>query len=89
MHQSIDKRNKIVIYLIFLILLSTTDNKFLKSQKINAVAINKIDVSGLSNNDNLQITNKLNELLFKNILFVTQENIYKIDCLILWQFLNY
>ena len=78
MHQSIDKRNKIVIYLIFLILLSTTDNKFLKSQKINAVAINKIDVSGLSNNDNLQITNKLKELLFKNILFVTQENIYKI-----------
>ena len=78
MHQSIDKKKNIVIYLIFLILLSTTGNKSLEFQKINAVTINKINVSGLSSNNNLQITNKLKGLLFKNILFITQGNINKI-----------
>jgi len=78
MHQSIDKKNKIIIYLIFLILLSTIGNKSLEFQKIDTVTINMIDVSGLSNNNNLQITNKLKGLLFKNILFITQDNINKI-----------
>tara|TARA_B110000438_G_scaffold143360_1_gene138227 strand:- start:5806 stop:6375 length:570 start_codon:yes stop_codon:yes gene_type:complete len=35
--------------------------------------INKINVSGLSNDNNLKITKKLNDLLFTNILFVNEE----------------
>ena len=73
MHQLIDKKKKILIYLIFLIILSTTTNKSFKIQNNYSVMINKINVSGLSNDNNLKITKKLNDLLFTNILFVNEE----------------
>ena len=78
MHQLIDKKNKIIIYLIFLVILSTTSNKSLEFQKNYSVTINKVNVSGLSNRNNLEITDKLEELLFKNILFINRNNIDKI-----------
>ena len=48
MHQSIDKKNKVVIYLIFLFILSTTSGKFTEKQKDYSLKINKINVEGLS-----------------------------------------
>jgi len=77
MHQLIGKKKKILIYLIFLIILSTTTNKSFKIQNNYSVMINKINVSGLSNDNNLKITKKLNDLLFTNILFINEEVIKK------------
>ena len=75
MHQLIGKQKKITIYLILLIILSTINNRFLESQKIHFTNINKIDVVGLSNNNNLQIADNLKELLFKNIFFINRKEI--------------
>ena len=75
MHQLTDKKNKVLIYLIFLIILSTTNNKSLNIQKNYSTTINKISVSGLSNKQNLQITNKINKLLIRNIFFINEEDI--------------
>ena len=70
MHQLIDKKKKILVYLIFLIILSTTSKKSLEIQKSYSVMINKINVSGLSTDKNLQITKELNSLLFRNIFLL-------------------
>lgn len=75
MHQLTNKKNKVLIYLIFLIILSTTNNKSLNTQKNYSATINKISVSGLSNKQNLQITNKINKLLIRNIFFINEEDI--------------
>ena len=72
MHQLIDKKNKIAIYLIFLIILSTTNNKSLEFQNDYSVKIKKFYVSGLSTNNNQQIEDKLNKSLFGNIFFINQ-----------------
>ena len=42
MHQLIDKKDKIIIYLIFLIILSTTSGKFIKNQNNYSYKINQI-----------------------------------------------
>ena len=78
MLQLIDKKKKILIYIILLIILSTTSNISLENQKNTSVLIDTINVSGLSNNTNLEIAQKLNHLLFKNIFFINQESIKKI-----------
>jgi len=75
MHQSIGKNKKILIYLILLIILSTTSNKSLEAKKKFSVNINKITVSGLSRDNNLEITKKLNNLLFRNIFFIDKNHI--------------
>ncbi len=78
MHQLIDKKNKIVIYLVFLIILSTPSNKLPQTEKTYSATINKFVVTGLPINNNLQITEKLNELIFNNIFFLNKENISRI-----------
>jgi cell division protein FtsQ len=75
MLQLIDKKKRILIYLLFLIILSTTNNKSLESQKNYSITINKINVSGLSNDKNLKITSQLNSLLFRNIFFIDKNYI--------------
>ena len=75
MHQLIDKNKRILIYLIFLIILSTTSNKSLEVKKNYSVKINKITVSGLSNDNNLLIAKNLNNLLFKSIFFIDKNYI--------------
>jgi cell division protein FtsQ len=77
MHQLIDKKNKIIIYFIFLIILSSVTNKSLENQDSSFIKIKKINVSGLSNNNNLKIKKKLSELLSKNIFLINKENIKK------------
>ena len=78
MQKIIDKKKKILVYLIFLIILSTTSKKSLEIQKNYSVMINKINVSGLSTDKNLQITKELNSLLFRNIFFIDKDYIKKI-----------
>ena len=42
MHQLIDKKNKLVIYLLLLVILSTVTNKPLESKNINSILSNRI-----------------------------------------------
>jgi cell division protein FtsQ len=78
MRQLIDKKNKIIIYLIFLLVLSTTSNKTLKIQKKYSSNVIKINVSGLSSLHNLKIVNLLNDMTYKNIFFISSKEIDKI-----------
>ena len=78
MHLSIDKRNKVIIYLIFLIILSTTSGKFLKQQKRNSLKINNIKVLGLTIAKNLEIQKDLSGIFYQNIFFLGKEEIDKI-----------
>lgn len=77
MLQSIDKKNRIFIYLLILIILSTTNHKSIEPKK-SFNRINKIKVSGLSENNNIKITEKLKQSLSKNIFFLKSENINRI-----------
>ena len=77
MHQSIGKKNKIIIYLLFLFILSTVSVKTLNSQKSYSSKINKIDIVGLSNSNNIDLANKLSYLFYKNIFFLQKEEINK------------
>jgi cell division protein FtsQ len=78
MHQLIDKKNRILIYLIFLVVLSTINNKSLEIYKKKPIKPIKINVSGLSSNNNLEIKEELNKLYFKNIFFIDKEDIVQI-----------
>jgi len=78
MHQEIDKKNKIYFYLfLFILLTSINNNSFLK--KINSLLkINNIEVQGLSENENHQLSNKFRLLLFQNIFLVSNESFKEI-----------
>ena len=78
MHQSIDKKNKVIIYLVFLLILSTTKGKILEQQKRYSLKINNIKVYGLTNSKNLEIKNDLKDFFHKNIFFIGKEEINKI-----------
>ena len=78
MHQSIDKKNKVIIYIIFLFILSTTSGKYLKQQKKHTLKINNIKVFGLTAAKNLEIQNDLKGIFYQNILFPGKEEINKI-----------
>jgi len=78
MLQLIDKKNKIIIYLIFLLILSTTSGKFVENKNNYFSTINKINVVGLSNSENRKILKKLSNLFYENILMVRKEEIKNI-----------
>jgi cell division protein FtsQ len=78
MHQLIDKKNKIIIYLLFLFILSTTSTKFVENKNNYSFSINKINIQGLSNPESKNIFNQLNDLLYSNILFIERDDIKKI-----------
>ena len=78
MHQSIDKKNKIIIYLVFLLILSTSSGKLIEKQKRYTLKINNIKVFGLTLAKNLEIKNDLNSILYQNIFFIGKEEIKKI-----------
>ena len=77
MHQLIDKKSKITIYIILLLILSTTSGKFLESQNSYSYKINQINIKGLSSNENLKIYNDLKNLFYKNILLLNKDEIKK------------
>ena len=78
MHQLIDKKNKIIIYLLLLFILSTTNKKLVENQNSYSSKINQINIEGLSNADNSRIFNELNNLFYKNILLVDKEEIQRV-----------
>jgi cell division protein FtsQ len=78
MHQSIDKKNKVIIYLIFLFILSTTKGKILEQQKRYSLKINDIKVYGLTISKNLEIKDDLKDFFYQNIFFISKEEINKI-----------
>ena len=78
MHQSIGKKNKIIIYIIFLFVLSTTSEKISVQQKKYSLKIDKIEVIGLSNSKNLEIQNDLSSIFYQNIFLIDSKEINKI-----------
>tara|TARA_B100000795_G_C22721094_1_gene407471 strand:- start:305 stop:982 length:678 start_codon:yes stop_codon:yes gene_type:complete len=78
MHQLIDKKNRIILYLVFLLILSTTSNKIIDNKKNYFIKIKKIEVNGLSPVNNLKILDKLNNFFYKNILTINKVEIDKI-----------
>ena len=78
MHQSTSKKNKIIIYLLFLFILSTTSAKLTSDQKKLSSSISIINIIGLSERENLEILNSLNNLLYKHIFVINEEEIRKI-----------
>ena len=78
MHQLTGKKNKIIIYLLFLFILSTPSGKFIENQNSNFSEINQINIEGLSDVNNSKILNELNNLFYKNILLVRKGEIQKV-----------
>ena len=78
MHQSTGKKNKIIIYLLFLFILSTISTKFINDQKKLSSSISKINITGLSERKNSEILNNLNNLLYKSIFVISEDEIRKI-----------
>ena len=78
MHQSRDKKNKIIIYLLFLFILSTTSAKLINDQNKLSSSISKINITGLSERKNLEILNNLNNILYKSIFVISKDEIKKI-----------
>ena len=78
MHQSTSKKNKILIYLFFLLILSTTSAKLINDKNTLSSSINKINITGLSERKNLEILNNLNNFLYKSIFVINKDEIKKI-----------
>jgi len=78
MHQSTGKKNKIIIYLLFLFILSTTSARFISDQNKPSLLISKINITGLSERKNLEILNNLNNILYKSIFVISKDEIRKI-----------
>ena len=78
MHQSKGKKNKIIIYLLFLFILSTTNAKFINDQNTTSLSVSKINTTGLSERKNLEISNNLNNFLYENIFVISKDEIKKI-----------
>ena len=78
MHPLIDKKNKIILYLLLLFILSTTNGKFSENQSRHSFKINQINIEGVSKANHLKIYNELNNLFYKNILLISKNDIQKV-----------
>ena len=59
-------------------ILSTTSGKFAENPKNYSSTVSQINVQGLSSTNNSKIFNELQDLLYKNILFVKKEEVKKV-----------
>ena len=78
MHQSTGKKNKIIIYLLFLFILSTTSAKLINNQNTLSSSVSKINITGLSERKNLEILNNLNNFFYESIFVISKDEIKKI-----------
>ena len=78
MLQLIDKKKKLLFYLILFILLSTQITKNRNDKNFFTIKVNLIEVFGLSNENNLKVSESLNTLLLQNIFFINKNNFHKI-----------
>ena len=77
MLQSTGNKKKLLFYFLLFILLSTQISKNKNNNKSPGI-INQIEVSGLSEENNLKITKSLNSILFQNIFFINKHVLLKI-----------
>ena len=73
-----DRKGKLFFYLIIFILLSTQITKNKNIIKYSTTAVNYIEVTGMSYENNLKVSESLNSLLFKNIFFINKSDINNI-----------
>ena len=78
MHQSTGKKNKIIIYLLFLFILSTTSAKLINDQSKLSSSISKINITGVAERKNFEILNNLNNFLYKSIFIISKDEIRRI-----------
>ncbi len=78
MLQRIDKKNKIYIYLFIFFLLSTFNNIQIINSSFLKFNIDEIEVSGLSEKNNLEITKEIKKKLIENIFLIKKEFLLKI-----------
>lgn len=78
MLQKIDKKNKVYIYLFIFFLLSTLNNIHFTNSHFLKFNVDNIQVSGLSEKNNLQTTKEIKKILFENIFLVEKEVLLKI-----------
>lgn len=70
------KSKKVLIYIFLFLLIGTMNNKDFK--KNNFSKIDTINISGLSNEDNLELKKKLKILTINNIFFLNEKQIKEI-----------
>ena len=79
MLQQIDKKQKLFIYLFFLLLLTTFNNLSLSNSEYLKLKINQIKVSGLNSENNFKISEEFNKLVYqKNIFFISKDHFINI-----------
>ena len=74
MHQR--KSKKVLVYFFLLIIISSISNNSITNYKLNK--IEKINVSGLYENDNQKILNEIKNLSLENIFFINKNEITRI-----------
>ena len=72
--RSIDKKKKILFYIILFLLFSTQITKGKNEKNYSTVKLNNIIVTGLSDDNNYEVYQSLKFLLKKNIFFVDKSN---------------
>jgi len=73
MHQQIDKKYNVIFYVFIFFLFSTINNHYFVKKKNSLLKIKDIHVEGLENSLNLEIRQKLNFLVGKNIFYLDVE----------------
>ena len=68
------RKGKLFFYLILFILLSTQITKNQNIIKHSTTTVNYIEVTGMSYENNLKISESLNSLLFQNIFFINKSD---------------
>ncbi len=71
MHQK--KSKKVLVYIFFLLIVSTISNKSLNNLKFNK--IKKIEISGLDQKENKILLNKIKKLDIENIFLINKNNL--------------
>ena len=72
MHLQIDKKNKLITYILLLLLLSTFNNLSLTNSQFLNLNIKNINVSGLTDEENKKFSIKFNNLILPNIFFIKE-----------------
>ena len=77
MHQLTDRKKKLFFYFLIFILLSTQIGKNQYIEKKSKIEPNRIEVFGLSIEENIKVSKSLNSLLFQNIFFLNKDNFHE------------
>ena len=74
MHQR--KSKKVLVYFFLLIIFSSISNNSINNFKLNK--IQKINISGLNDNDNQKLLNEIKNISLENIFFINKSEILKL-----------